>query len=225
MIFPGSDKRQHGQKEVGGWPNLFCCELCETASHLFFQCPVTKVVWVWWECALGLMMYQPMRQYWTWIAKWLPNGEVYTFGWRRSAGQSGKQKIELVLRKSWTNIQLIICQSNELQSKLLEGVKVMMNVACCISANQHHLWWLCPWWNMNITRRSIEGKKRPNLACTPYLASRLESGLGVSPRLVPFQFFFLFLYANLQYFHSGQWKWGRSSHQAKQNSFTTLFHF
>jgi hypothetical protein len=68
-------------------------------------------------------------------------------------------------------------------------------------------------------------KKRPNLACTPYLASRLESGLGVSPRLVPFQFFFLFLYANLQYFHSGQWKWGRSSHQAKQNSFTTLFHF
>jgi hypothetical protein len=43
---------------------------------------------------------------------------------------------------------------------------------------------------MNITRRSIEGKKRPNLACTPYLASRLESGLGVSPRLVPFQFFF-----------------------------------
>ena len=64
-----------------GDPSCYFCPSNESINHLFFLCPVAKVIWGTVALCLGANnILENTNQYELWIAHWLPDGHiVYTF--------------------------------------------------------------------------------------------------------------------------------------------------
>jgi hypothetical protein len=59
-----------------GDPSCVFCDCEETISHLFFQCPVAKVIWVVVAKYFGASnIPMNLQQCWLWCEKWLPFGK------------------------------------------------------------------------------------------------------------------------------------------------------
>jgi hypothetical protein len=65
-----------------GDPSCYFCESPETIDHLFFECPIAKVIWG----VIAMCFHQKCRpktysQYWAWIPNALPGGSrMYMVG-------------------------------------------------------------------------------------------------------------------------------------------------
>lgn len=65
------------RKRQGDSSCVFCDEE-ETISHLFFQCPVARAIWlVVAKCFGASNIPMNLQQCWLWCEKWLPFGEKY----------------------------------------------------------------------------------------------------------------------------------------------------
>jgi hypothetical protein len=61
-----------------GDPSCVFCDNEETISHLFFQCPVARAIWlVVAKCFGASNIPTNFQQCWIWCDKWLPFGEKY----------------------------------------------------------------------------------------------------------------------------------------------------
>jgi len=70
------------RRKWSGSPTCYFCSSAENTDHLFFQCPVAKVLWGLVGLCLGATnIPENIAQYKHWIKHWLPGGHVvYTFG-------------------------------------------------------------------------------------------------------------------------------------------------
>ena len=70
------------RRKWAGDPSCYFCSDIETTNHLFFLCPVAKVVWdIVGQCLNATTIPQNIQQYKEWIKESLPGGDlVYTFG-------------------------------------------------------------------------------------------------------------------------------------------------
>jgi len=127
-----------------GDPACYFCSYSESRDHLFFQCPISKVVWGIFGTFLGATnIPRDLGQYYNWIKNWLPDGSpVYTFGlaaicwaiWKsRNRAcfdkKMVKNPIEILIQacaymKYWTGLY-----KTEFQEKLLEGVQMLISCA------------------------------------------------------------------------------------------------
>jgi len=63
------------------WSGSPVCQFCdqnETVGHLFFTCPIVKVIWA----VIARVVWAnniptSLAQYWNWCDRWLPAGERY----------------------------------------------------------------------------------------------------------------------------------------------------
>jgi len=61
-----------------GDPSCAFCDCVETVSHLFFQCPVVKVIWlVVAKCFGASNIPTNLQQCWQWCEQWFPFGKQY----------------------------------------------------------------------------------------------------------------------------------------------------
>jgi hypothetical protein len=70
------------RKNWHGDPSCYFCDSPETVDHLFFECPIAKVVW-WVIAAYFGQVCRPRSyaQYWVWIPNALPGGDkMYMVG-------------------------------------------------------------------------------------------------------------------------------------------------
>lgn len=86
------------------WQGDPCCAFCdcvETSPHLFFQCPVAKVIWsVIAKCFGANNMPSNIQQCWSWCEKWLPFGKKFILrGLLQYVGLSGRAAPKHVLIK------------------------------------------------------------------------------------------------------------------------------
>ena len=122
----------------------YFCSYSESRDHLFFQCPISKVVWGIFGTFLGATnIPRDLGQYYNWIKNWLPDGSpVYNFGlaaicwaiWKsRNRAcfdkKMVKNPIEILIQacaymKYWTGLY-----KTEFQEKLLEGVQMLISCA------------------------------------------------------------------------------------------------
>ena len=65
-----------------GSPSCYFCHVDESIDHLFFECPIAKSIWGIVGLCLGARdIPRNIRQYRSWISKWLPGGNAfYTCG-------------------------------------------------------------------------------------------------------------------------------------------------
>jgi hypothetical protein len=64
------------RKNWQGDPSCYFCDIPKTIDHLFFECPIAKVIWG----VIAVCFHQRCRplsyaQYWAWIPSALPGGE------------------------------------------------------------------------------------------------------------------------------------------------------
>jgi len=90
-----------------GDPTCSFCHDTESIEHLFFHCPIAKIIWgIIGLCFGANDIPRSIQQYNNWVAKWLPGGEtVYTSGFtqadvRRFVGQSGNAETKPALTKN-----------------------------------------------------------------------------------------------------------------------------
>jgi len=64
-----------------GSPSYFFCSADENIEHLFFTCPIAKVIWGMVGTSIGANnIPSTLIQYKKWIRRWLPDGSsIYTF--------------------------------------------------------------------------------------------------------------------------------------------------
>jgi hypothetical protein len=127
-----------------GDPSCYFCSLPETMDHLFFECPVAKVVWG----IIAMCLAQDdrpisYRQFWQWIPKALSGGEKFhMFGllaicwaiWKSRNKACFEKKIiknpcEILLSayanmRYWTGLY-----PEEAQEMIKDSVEVMMKTA------------------------------------------------------------------------------------------------
>lgn len=61
-----------------GNPDCYFCEHSESIDHLFFNCPVARVVWACIAISIGANdIPGNLNQCWLWLDKWLPQGKKY----------------------------------------------------------------------------------------------------------------------------------------------------
>jgi hypothetical protein len=59
-----------------GDPKCLFCDADETSTHLFFQCPIAKVIWSVIAVCLGANnIPNNLDQCWKWCETWLPHGK------------------------------------------------------------------------------------------------------------------------------------------------------
>lgn len=139
------------KRNWNGDPKCRFCDSLETTEHLFFQCPTARVVWgITAQCLGASTIPCNIRQYWNWIAKYLPNGNnVYTFGLAAICWATWKARnVACFENKLIKHPAEIICHAcslmfywtglykPEFQIQIAEGVKVLLSMACRILANQ-----------------------------------------------------------------------------------------
>lgn len=136
------------------WIGDACCQFCdqlETINHIFFLCPVAKVIWIVVGSCFGANNVPlNIEQYKVWIKRWLPHGEsVRTFGlaaicwavWKATNKACFEKKllktpIEIlthacVFMQYWAGLY-----GADMQGKLLDGVKVLLACAHWVMAQQ-----------------------------------------------------------------------------------------
>jgi hypothetical protein len=67
---------EQNAKNWQGDPSCYFCNIPETIDHLFFECPISKVIWG----VIVVCFHQKCRplsyvQYWAWVPSTLPGGE------------------------------------------------------------------------------------------------------------------------------------------------------
>jgi len=66
------------RRNWNGDPSCAFCDCVETISHLFFQCPVARVVWSDIEKCFGANNLSfNLKQCWSWCESWLPFGKKF----------------------------------------------------------------------------------------------------------------------------------------------------
>jgi len=125
-----------------GSPACFFCSADENIEHLFFTCPVAKVIWGVVGTSIGANnIPSTLGQYKNWIRRWLPGGNrIYTFGlsaicwaiWKRRNeacfdSKPLKNPTEIItyacaLMSFWSGLY-----GQEMQGKILEGVKTLLS--------------------------------------------------------------------------------------------------
>jgi hypothetical protein len=61
-----------------GDPSCLFCDSAESVDHLFFQCPVAKVIWsIVAKCFGATNIPTNLQQCWKWCEYWLPHGVGY----------------------------------------------------------------------------------------------------------------------------------------------------
>ena len=134
-----------------GSPTCYFCQANETVQHLFFQCPIAKVIWGTVGLCFGANdIPRNIQQYKTWIAKWLPGGEsIYTCGcaaicwaiWKCRnktcfVGKDIKNPMEMMMHicsfiSYWAGLY-----NESMQEKILEGVQDLLACAHKVLAGQ-----------------------------------------------------------------------------------------
>jgi len=129
------------------WQGDSSCVFCdeeETISHLFFQCPVARAIWlVVARCFGASNIPMNLQQCWLWCEKWLPFGEKYhPWGVAAICWAIWKSRNRAVFYKKLIKSPLeIVCHACALmiywsglyaeldQDQLVEGANTMLRVA------------------------------------------------------------------------------------------------
>jgi len=125
-----------------GDPSCYFCTSNENIDHLFFLCPVAKVIWGTVALCLGANnIPENIFQYKIWITHWLPLGHpVYTFCLGAVCWAIWKKRNEVCFEnkslKHPTDIILYACAlmtywaglyGSDMQGKILDGVKILIS--------------------------------------------------------------------------------------------------
>jgi len=95
-------KDNHLKRKWSGSPSCAFCNQDENANHLFFTCPVAKVVWAVITRVLGANnIPTSIAQCWKWCEHWLPHGGKFHM-W----GLSGRTVMQHVLKENLSKVQL-----------------------------------------------------------------------------------------------------------------------
>lgn len=134
-----------------GDPSCVFCECFETVNHLFFQCPVSKVIWmVVAKCFGATDIPMNLLQCWQWCEQWLPFGKKYhPWGIGAICWAIWKSRNKACFEKKLIKDTLeIICHACALmkfwsglyaemdQEQLVEGANTMLRVAKEVLASQ-----------------------------------------------------------------------------------------
>jgi hypothetical protein len=66
------------KKKWQGDPNCIFCDSLETVSHMFFQCPIAKIIWVVVAKCFGASNVPTnLEQCWLWCEQWFPFGKKF----------------------------------------------------------------------------------------------------------------------------------------------------
>jgi len=132
-----------------GSPSYFFCSADENIEHLFFTCPIAKVIWGMVGTSIGANnIPSTLIQYKKWIRRWLPDGSsIYTFELSAICWAIWKRRNEACfdnkLLRSPTEIITYACAlmsywsglyGPEMQGKILEGVKTLLSCVHWASA-------------------------------------------------------------------------------------------
>lgn len=126
-----------------GDPSCVFCDSVETIHHLFFQCPVSKIVWLIIAKCLGATNVPlNLDQCWLWCEQWFPFGEKFhSWGVGAVCWAIWKCRNKAVFdKKLIKNPMEIICYVyslmmywsglyNELDKEQMEGAKTMLRIA------------------------------------------------------------------------------------------------
>lgn len=87
------------RRKWSGNPKCYFCNCYETINHLFFTCPIARVVWGVIAKLIGANnVPNSVAQSWDWCDIWLPfGGKFHLWGLQHCAGRYGKLVIELAL--------------------------------------------------------------------------------------------------------------------------------
>ena len=125
-----------------GSPSCYFCSEDETIEHLYFTCPIARVIWGVIGASLGACNTpNSLSQYKNWIQRWLPNGgSIHIFGlasicwaiWKRRNDACFNNKAlrspfevltyACALMTFWAGLY-----GSEMQGKILEGVKALLS--------------------------------------------------------------------------------------------------
>lgn len=139
------------KRNWGGDPTCMFCNCIETSAHLFFQCPVSKVIWMIVARCFGIQTIPSnIEQCWAWCEKWLPVDKKF-HAWGIGAICWGiwkcrnKAVFEKKLIKSPVEIICHICSllmywtglyDEHEREQMKQGVETVLNVAKEILAKQ-----------------------------------------------------------------------------------------
>ena len=136
-----------------GSPTCYFCSSHESIDHLFFLCPIAKVLWGLIGLCIGASNIPgDLTQYKQWISHWLPGGQqVYTFCvaaicwaiWKKRNSACFENKrlknpaeilsYACALMSYWAGLY-----GAEMQGKIVEGVKLLLSCASRMMAQQQH---------------------------------------------------------------------------------------
>jgi hypothetical protein len=134
-----------------GDPSCLFCDSAESVDHLFFQCPVAKVIWsIVAKCFGATNIPCNLQQCWKWCEYWLPHGEnYYLWGIAAICWASWKNRNKACFEKHLIKDPLeIICHACALvkywaglfpsidKEKLEEGAATMLRLAKELLASQ-----------------------------------------------------------------------------------------
>jgi len=134
-----------------GDPSCVFCDSKETISHLFFQCPVARVIWlIIAKCFRASNMPTNLQQCWRWCETWRPFGKKYhPWGVAVVCWAIWKCRNKACFEGKLINNPLeIICHANALmiywaglyaemdREQLIEGANLMLKVAKEVLAAQ-----------------------------------------------------------------------------------------
>ena len=135
-----------------GDPSCYFCPNDENMNHLFFTCPIAKVIWGIIAITLGANnIPENLDQYKIWIEHWLPGGRpVYTFCvaavcwaiWKRRNAvcfekKSLRNPAEILLYACALMTYWAGLYGADMQGRIVEGVKVLIACAHKVLAQQN----------------------------------------------------------------------------------------
>ena len=136
---------------MAGDPNCVFCDCVETTAHLFFQCPVAKVIWsIVAKCFGATNVPSNLEQCWQWCERWFPFGkQFHPWGVAAICWAIWKSRNKACFEQKLINSPLeIICHACALMiywsrlfaefdhEQLVEGANTMLRVAKEILAAQ-----------------------------------------------------------------------------------------
>ena len=136
-----------------GSPTCYFCSSHESIDHLFFLCPIAKVLWGLIGLCIGASNIPgDLTQYKQWISHWLPGGQQgYTFCvaaicwaiWKKRNSACFENKrlknpaeilsYACALMSYWAGLYGV-----EMQGKIVEGVKLLLSCASRMMVQQQH---------------------------------------------------------------------------------------
>ena len=135
-----------------GDPSCYFCPNDENMVHLFFTCPIAKVIWGMIAITLGTNnIPENLDQYKIWIEHWLPGGRpVYTFCvaaicwaiWKRRNAvcfekKSLRNPVDILLYACALMTYWAGLYGADMQGRIVEGVKVLIACAHKVLAQQN----------------------------------------------------------------------------------------